>query len=127
MTTSSTQTNRRRLTPARTGRPKRATVAIDAFAAVADPTRRRLIELLAEGDRPVFELADEFDMSRPAISKHLRLLKEAGVVSEHLAGRERLYQLCPESLEDVSAWTLKYHRFWQTRLRTLTTRHLKKS
>jgi DNA-binding transcriptional ArsR family regulator len=91
----------------------------DVFQAIADPTRRRILELLAESERPVKELSAPFQMSTPAISQHLRVLREAGLVHERREGRHRRYRLDPEPLRDVADWVGRYQRFWQHRLRAL--------
>jgi DNA-binding transcriptional ArsR family regulator len=88
-------------------------VTADVFSAIADPTRRQLLNLVASGDRPVRILAASFAMSRPAVSKHLRILKEAGLVSEQKIGRERYYRLHPEPLRDVSSWVAHCEQFWR--------------
>jgi DNA-binding transcriptional ArsR family regulator len=92
---------------------------VDAFVAVADPTRRRILEILARGERPVHDLAAEFDVSRPAISRHLRILKEAGAVTERLAGRESHYGFRPAGLEPALEWINTHREFWKRRLRRL--------
>lgn len=74
------------------------------FRAIADPTRRRLLEALGEGPLPVSRLAAAFPVSRPAVSKHLRLLREAGLVAEERDGRRRLYRLQPEALAVIRVW-----------------------
>jgi DNA-binding transcriptional ArsR family regulator len=74
------------------------------FRAIADPTRRRLLEALRAGPRSVNRLAESFPVSRPAISKHLRLLRQAGLVSEERRGRQRIYHLQPQALGDVRGW-----------------------
>ncbi|MEQ4305494.1 metalloregulator ArsR/SmtB family transcription factor [Plantactinospora sp. B6F1] len=90
---------------------------VDVFTAVANPTRRQLLGLLLDrGERPVQELADHFDMRRPSLSEHLRVLKDAGLVVEHRAGRQRLYSLRPEPLRDVAEWLTPYERFWREKL-----------
>ncbi|GAA3042846.1 hypothetical protein GCM10017559_85100 [Streptosporangium longisporum] len=90
------------------------------FAAVASPTRRRLLGLLLEnGPKPVQELAEHFDMRRPSLSEHLKVLKDAGLVVERRAGRQRLYSLRPEPLREMSAWLTPYERFWRERLSSL--------
>ena len=71
---------------------------MEAFAALADPTRRRIVELLAQREYGAGELAHRFDMTPPAVSQHLRVLKEAGLVSDTRAGTRRLYQLNPEGI-----------------------------
>ncbi len=106
------------LVPGTGGAPARS-AGFDVFAAIADPTRRELLDLLARGDRPVKELAAPFPMSRPAISQHLRILRQAGLVTEQKRGRERRYSLRPERLREVSDWLRTYERFWTDRLTAL--------
>jgi DNA-binding transcriptional ArsR family regulator len=89
------------------------------FAALASPVRRRLLSRLAEGDQPVNTLAAPFAMSRPAVSQHLHVLLEAGLVSEQRAGRERLYRLEAERLRAVREWLRIYERFWREHLNSL--------
>jgi DNA-binding transcriptional ArsR family regulator len=89
------------------------------FRAIADPTRRAILDRLRAGPAPVNELASAFEQSRPAISKHLRILREARVVSEQRQGRERLYRLEPTELQEISEWILPYRRFWQVSLGNL--------
>lgn len=72
--------------------------------AVADPVRRRILELLHQRPRPVHELVDVFDISRPAVSRHLRVLRESGLVVDEVSGRERRYRLEPGPLRDLEAW-----------------------
>jgi DNA-binding transcriptional ArsR family regulator len=93
-----------------------------AFRALADPTRRALLDLLRGGGKPVHELASHFPMSRPAISKHLRLLREAALVVERREGREIYYELNASPLIEVDRWMEKYRELWQTRLKRLKTR-----
>ena len=86
------------------------------FAALADPTRRAIIARLATGEASVTELAEPFDMSMPAISKHLKVLEKAGLIAR---GREAQYRPCrlePAPLNDVSAWVDRYRRIWEARL-----------
>jgi len=93
---------------------------VDVFVAIADPTRRRLIELLgAQPGHAVNALARPFDMTRPAISQHLKVLRDAGLVTEHKIGRERRYQLRAAPLREVSEWVGQYEKFWQQRLGAL--------
>lgn len=99
--------------------PRSAAVTVDVFQAIADPTRRRLLERLREGERSVTELAAPFPVSRPAISQHLRVLREAGLVSERRVGRERRYRLEAASLRRVSEWVRQYQDFWADRLDAL--------
>jgi DNA-binding transcriptional ArsR family regulator len=91
------------------------------FAALADPTRRRILALLAKRDRTVLEIARHFPVSRPAISKHLRLLRESGLVTETKMGRERVQRFNGSALQPVSEWVRYYEAFWRERLVTLKT------
>lgn len=92
----------------------------DIFAAIAHPLRRQILDLLAEEERPVNDIARNFGVSRPAVSQHLRILLDAGLVAEHRHGRERRYRLVPERLAGVHDWLAHYERFWQRRLRDLS-------
>lgn len=85
----------------------------DVFRAIADPTRRAILDRLRAGPAPVNALAADFDQSRPAISKHLRVLREARLVSEERAGRERVYRLEPQPLQRALGWLEGYRSFWQ--------------
>jgi DNA-binding transcriptional ArsR family regulator len=85
----------------------------DVFRAVADPTRRAVLDLLAEGELAVKDIQPAFQITQPALSQHLRVLREAGLVSERRAGRLRIYRLEAEPLADVRAWL---GRFWDERL-----------
>ena len=86
-----------------------AQASVDQFAALGDATRARVVELLSEKARPVHELAAAFDISRPAISRHLRVLKEAGLVKEEKQGRENVYALQRPRLKSLLDW-LERHR-----------------
>jgi DNA-binding transcriptional ArsR family regulator len=98
-----------------------AALTADVFVAIADPTRRRLLDLLGSApDQPVHALAAPFAMTRPAISQHLRILRDAGLVVEHRVGRERRYQLRATPLREVSDWVSQYQRFWPERLTGLS-------
>lgn len=90
-----------------------------AFQALADPTRRAVLDLLRTGARPAGQIAQAFPVSRPAISKHLRQLRRAHLVSEHRRGRHRYYQLNPEPLKAVDSWLQHYRQFWETNLANL--------
>ena len=85
---------------------------VDVFRAIADPTRRAILDRLREGSAPVNDLALGFRMTRPAISKHLRVLREAELVRERKHGRQRIYELEPTPLRDVSAWLSSYRELW---------------
>lgn len=88
----------------------------DVFRAVADPTRRAILDRLRAGPTPVNALAADFQQTRPAISKHLRVLREAELVSEHRVGRERVYRLHPRPLQKVAGWVEGYRTFWLSSL-----------
>jgi DNA-binding transcriptional ArsR family regulator len=92
---------------------------IDVYTAIAHPARRRILDALREEPLPVHVLAAPFAMSRPAISQHLKLLREAGLVSEVRSGRERRYQLQPQRLQEIADWLAHYEQFWTSRLRNL--------
>jgi DNA-binding transcriptional ArsR family regulator len=92
-----------------------------AFHALADPTRRAVLDLLRQGSQPAGRIASAFPVSRPAISKHLRLLRRAHLVSERREGRHRYYQLNPEPLKAVDSWLEHYRVFWQASLASLKT------
>ncbi|MGD2076630.1 MAG: metalloregulator ArsR/SmtB family transcription factor [Gammaproteobacteria bacterium] len=94
---------------------------LDIFHAVADPTRRRLLDLLAAGEQPVQKLVPQFDMSFQAVSLHLKVLAEAGLVSRRKAGRFRYYKAEPQGLREVYDWVSRYQRFWEARLDRLGT------
>jgi DNA-binding transcriptional ArsR family regulator len=90
-----------------------------AFQALADPTRRAVLDLLRRGSQPAGAIASAFPVSRPAISKHLRLLRQAHLVREHREGRNRVYQLNPEPLRMVDSWLEQYRSFWSFSLTNL--------
>ena len=90
--------------------------ADEVFAALAAPSRRAMLEVLARGEVPVMTLADSFEMTLSAVSQHLAILREAGLVSQRKEGRQRLYSLNPEPLRAVSDWLEFYEPFWKGRL-----------
>src|SRR4051795_7363301 len=94
---------------------------VEALAALADPTRRELIGLLAGGELAAGELAGRFPVSRPAISRHLRVLREAGLVTCREEGRRRLYALDPRPLRELDRWLEPYRDLWARRLDALDT------
>lgn len=96
------------------------------FAALADTTRQRIVELLATGDLEAGSIAAEFHISRPAVSRHLRILREAGVVESRADGKRRVYRLRPQALDEVALWATRYRSFWDERLDALE-RHLAES
>lgn len=91
----------------------------DVFHAIADPTRRELISLLADNEMPVTIISNHFPISRTAVSKHLNILAEAGLVESRKVGRETRYILKPESLLEVKQWLSYYERFWNKKLMNL--------
>jgi len=97
--------------------PVRATET--TFQALADPTRRAVLDLLRRGSQAAGQIATAFPVSRPAISRHLRLLRRAHLVREHREGRHRVYQLNPEPLRAVDSWIHQYRRFWAVSLNNL--------
>lgn len=91
----------------------------DVFQAVADPTRRKLLGLLVDQEMPVTVISGHFPMSRTAVSKHLRVLADAGLVKERKVGRETRYRLDPEPLLELKRWLAFYDRFWDNKLAAL--------
>lgn len=92
---------------------------MDAFAALADPTRRRIVEMLAAGPRSAGEIGNAFTVSAPAISQHLKTLREAGLVSVAVAGQRRIYALNPEAIDAFDEWVRRVRAFWPQRLDAL--------
>ena len=89
---------------------------MDTFIALADPTRRNLVEMLADGERSFGELADKFAMSRPAVSQHLKVLRDAGIVVSRPDAQRRIYRLNDGGLEEIDAWLDKVRTYWAPRL-----------
>jgi len=92
---------------------------MQSLLAIADPTRRRIVELLAKRDHTAGELVAEFDMSAPAISQHLNVLREAGLVTTRVEGQSRVQTLNPAGLDDIGAWLERTRNFWSQRLDAL--------
>ena len=90
--------------------------AESTFSALADPTRRAVLDLLRQGSQPAGRIAQAFPVSRPAISRHLRLLRRAHLIQERREGRNRIYQLNPEPLKAVDSWLEQYRTFWNANL-----------
>ncbi len=88
----------------------------DVFQAIADPIRRDIIELLANKTLTVNEVAEKFEISRPAISKHLKILNECGIVDFNQIGRERLCLIQPQKLIPAFLWIQQYHKLWEDRI-----------
>jgi len=98
-----------------------AASAQPVFRALADPTRREIISMLAAGARPVGEITDAFDITRPAIAKHLRILEQGGLITVEVKGRERINRLNPQALKTASDWLNYFEVFWDERLAKLKT------
>src|SRR2546428_7365337 len=96
---------------------------VDAFAVVAEPTRRRILDVLRRSDRSVGELVEVLEVSQPTVSKHLKVLREAGFVSCRTAAQQRIYRLETGPLETLAAWLEPYRRMWGHHLDALE-RHL---
>lgn len=96
---------------------------MSAFVALAEPHRRRILDLLRGGERPAGELVKELALSQPGVSKHLKVLREAGLVTVRADGKRRLYALRAEPLAEIDAWLAPYRAFWSARLDDLE-RHL---
>lgn len=91
----------------------------DIFYAIADPTRREIFDLLAGQSLPVNKVASHFDISRPAVSKHIKILRESGLVQVRREGRKRFCRADPEKLREVLEWAARYRKFWSSRLDAL--------
>jgi DNA-binding transcriptional ArsR family regulator len=92
---------------------------MQAFAALADPTRRHIVELLATGERSAGDLARSFAMTQPAVSQHLRALRGAGLVRVRHDAQRRMYSLDARGLAEIDAWLSRYREFWTTQLDAL--------
>ena len=93
------------------------------FEVLAQESRRRILDLLVEGERPVGELVEALSLSQPAVSKHLKVLRDAGLVESRVDAQRRLYRVSPEPLREVDEWLAPYRRRWASRLSALE-RHL---
>lgn len=89
---------------------------MDTFTALSDPTRRQIVESLALGEASFGDLADKFEMSRPAVSQHLKVLKDAGIVSSRAEAQRRIYRLSDTGLDELEAWLKNVRAFWNRRL-----------
>ena len=98
---------------------------MDAFEAIAEPNRRRILDLLRAGERPAGDVVGALAISQPGVSKHLKLLREAGLVRVRADGQRRLYSLAPGELAAVEAWLAPYRAVWRSRLDALEA-HLEK-
>ena len=89
---------------------------MDIFETLAEPTRRRIVELLADRELCVSELCDQFEISQPAVSRHLRVLRDAHLVDCRVDAQRRLYSLRPGPFEEIDRWLERYRGFWKERL-----------
>ena len=89
------------------------------FRAIADPTRRSIMSLLANGEHSLGQIASNYDMTRPAVTKHLKILEQGGLIRVRARGRERLHTLQPEGLRTVSDWLSFFDQFWDEKLENL--------
>ena len=94
---------------------------LDAFQVVGDPSRRKMLMLLSKDSLTINNLADNFDMSRPAVSKHIKILHNAGFISIHDIGRERYCTLKKDGFEELQAWISYFDKFWTSKLKKLET------
>lgn len=98
---------------------------VHAFDVLGDPVRRRILELLADGETPAGDITEvvraEFGISQPAVSQHLRVLRESGVATVRPEGNRRLYAVAPAALREVDAWLTPFRHFWEPRLAALGT------
>lgn len=96
-----------------------ATPKLDAFQVIGDPSRRKMLMLLSEDNLTINSLADHFDMSRPAVSKHIKILHNAGFISIQDIGRERYCTLKKDGFEELQAWLSYFDQFWTSKLKKL--------
>ncbi len=89
---------------------------MDTFTVLADPTRRQIIESLCMGERAFGEIAEQFEMSHPAVSQHLKVLRDADIVTVRAEAQRRIYSLSDDGLDEVDAWLQKVRRYWLGRL-----------
>jgi DNA-binding transcriptional ArsR family regulator len=94
-------------------------MTVTTFDVLAEPTRRRILDLLLDRERPVGELVKKLKLSQPGVSKHLRVLREAGLVSVRNDAQRRIYEIRPEPLEEIAEWLEPYRRLWADRLDAL--------
>jgi DNA-binding transcriptional ArsR family regulator len=92
---------------------------MDSLAALADPTRRRIVEMIAERERTAGEIVAQFDLSAPAISQHLKVLREAGLIRSRVDGQKRIQSLNPEAFTELDHWLERTRAFWSRSLDAL--------
>jgi DNA-binding transcriptional ArsR family regulator len=100
----------------------RARTTFDSFNAIAEPKRRQVLDVLANGERPVNDLVRSLGWPQPQVSKHLGVLKKVGLVRERRKGRQRLYKINAEQLKPIHDWVKNYERFWQHQLERIKIR-----
>ena len=100
-------------------------IALTTFQALAEPNRQAILDLLRDGERPVGELVERLDLSQPAVSKHLKVLKDAGMVETRPDAQRRLYRIRPEPLAELDEWLAGYRELWSKSL-DLLEEHLDK-
>ncbi len=89
----------------------------NVFAALSDPTRFRVVDLLVrEGEQPAGRLVEQVDMSGPAVSRHLKILRQAGLIEQRVSGTRRYYSVCPQTLQTIADWSLDRRAFWEASL-----------
>ncbi|MEE3807824.1 metalloregulator ArsR/SmtB family transcription factor [Lysinibacillus fusiformis] len=91
-------------------------VKYDVFQAIADPTRRNILQILAASDRPISNISEHFAISRTAVVKHLKILEQAELISAEKKGREKIYTLHSERLQEIEDWLQYFHLFWDNKL-----------
>ncbi|AUS85128.1 MULTISPECIES: ArsR/SmtB family transcription factor [Lysinibacillus] len=96
-----------------------AAIKYDIFQAIADPTRRSVLQLLAASDRPISNITEHFTISRTAVVKHLKILEQAELISAQKKGREKIYTLHRERLKEIEDWLQYFHLFWDNKLAQL--------
>jgi DNA-binding transcriptional ArsR family regulator len=94
---------------------------VDVFSALANPARRRILELLCDAPLPAGEIASEFQVNRPAVSEHLQVLRNAGLVASEVRGRQRYYHLNATALAEVTEWLHPFEKYWRQRFTALQT------
>jgi DNA-binding transcriptional ArsR family regulator len=92
---------------------------VNAFGVLAQPQRRQILDALLDGERPVNERVERLGMSQPSVSKHLRVLRDAGMVAVRVDAQRRLYRVEPSALAEIDAWLAPYRRLWTQRLDAL--------
>lgn len=92
---------------------------IETFAALAEPNRLRIVELLRDGPRPVNDIGERLQLNQPQVSKHLRVLRQAGLVEVQPRAQQRLYELRAQPLRQIHEWLERYHRLWDARFEAL--------